>query len=39
MNIDDPRFGLQALHNFRITRLWTACTPLIHKNLNPYKFD
>ena len=39
MNIDDSRLPQSALHNFRITRLWTACTPLIRKNLYPHKFD
>jgi hypothetical protein len=38
MNIDDSRVPSRALHNFRITRLWTACTRLIRKHLNPHKF-
>ena len=38
MNIDDSQSIFAALHNFRITRLWTACTPLIHNNLNLHKF-
>jgi hypothetical protein len=38
MNIDDSLIVLYALHNFRITRLWMACTRLIRKNLNPNKF-
>jgi len=39
MNIGDLRLPSNPLHNFRITRLWTACTRLIHKNLHPHKFD
>jgi hypothetical protein len=38
MNIDDLRLPWNTLHNFRITRLWTACTRLIRKHLNPHKF-
>ncbi len=38
MNIDDSRVPSHVLHNFRITRLWTACTRLIRKHLNPHKF-
>ena len=38
MNVGDFRFVKCALHNFRITRLWTACTRLIRKHLNPHKF-
>ncbi len=38
MNIDDSQSDFPALHNFRITRLWTACTRLIRKHLNPHKF-
>ena len=38
MNIDDLRLPRNALHNFRITRLWTACTRLIRKHLFLHKF-
>jgi hypothetical protein len=38
MNIDDLRLRWNTLHNFRVTRLWTACTRLIRKHLNPNKF-
>jgi len=37
-NIADSRVPSRTLHNFRITRLWTACTRLIRKHLNPHKF-
>jgi len=38
MNIDDSQLPWNALHNFRITRLWTPCTRLIRKNLFLHKF-
>ena len=38
IDIDDSRVPSRALHNFRITCLWTACTRLIRKHLNPHKF-
>jgi len=33
INIDDPRYAQGQLHNFRVTRLWMACTPLIKQQL------
>jgi hypothetical protein len=33
INIDDFRCTQDRLHNFRITRLWRACTPLIKRRL------
>jgi hypothetical protein len=38
MNSGDLRLPRNALHNFRITRLWTGCTQLIIKNLFIHKF-
>jgi len=33
VNIDDFRCVRHPLHNFRVTGLWTACTPLIKHEL------
>ena len=38
MNIGDLRLPRNALHNFRITRLWTTGIPLIRKHLFIHKF-
>jgi hypothetical protein len=34
MNTGDLRLSLKALHNIRVTGLWTPCTRLIRKHLN-----
>jgi hypothetical protein len=39
MNAGDFAQAFKPLHSFRVTPLWTACTPLKNKKLEKHKFD